>query len=81
MKVIVKYLALHKELVGKSSEEFEMIKDSTLGELLIRLVSIYPCLRDAESETAISLNGMLADRGKMLSEGDVVAVFPVVTGG
>lgn len=81
MKITVRYLTLHRELVGKSYEEFELVENSTLGDLVAQLILIYPSLEESRDETTISLNGMLADRDTVLSDGDIVAFFPIVTGG
>ncbi len=81
MKVKVKYLALYRELIGKFDEEFQLVENSTVEVLLNKIMSTYPSLKDAQDDTTISLNGMLTNKNSMLKDKDVVALFPVTSGG
>ncbi len=75
MRVRVKYFALHRDLVGKANEEFQLDEDATIDELLSRLTSLYLRLTDAEVSTLISLNGESVDKSARLKNGDTVAIF------
>ncbi len=81
MKVVVKYLALHRELVDKSEETCQLSNKSIIQDLWNQLVSLHPHLAEVLDDTTISLNGMLADFNSRLKEGDTVTLFPVVSGG
>lgn len=81
MKVRVKYFALYRDLLGKADEEFQLDKNATIEDLLNRLMSLHPHLKDARAYMLISLNGEFVDKGARLKDGDVIAFFPPVSGG
>ena len=81
MRVRVKYFALHRDLVGKTDEEFQLDEDTTVEELLSQLMSLYPRLADAGVSMLISLNGESVDKSARLKNGDAIAIFPPVSGG
>lgn len=78
--VRVKFFANFREVAGKKELEIEA---RTLGELLMRLLSLYPEFEMLMDYAVITVNGRIVDRNEdlVLEKEDVVAVFPPVSGG
>lgn len=95
MKVNVKYFATLREITGKREEQVELEEDSTMGDLLKRLIDIHgPAFKTYVVEEAtgspkghllflidgVSINSIGGLNAK-LSENSVVALMPPVGGG
>lgn len=95
MKVNVKYFATLREITGKREEQVELEEDSTMGDLLKRLIDIHgPAFKTYVVEEAtgspkghllflidgVSINSIGGLNAK-LSENCVVALMPPVGGG
>ncbi len=79
MKVHIKYYAKYKESTGKKEEILD-VSPITARDLLALLRSRYPEIgRDRNSLMAI--NNRFGKDGTVLSDGDVVSIFPPVSGG
>jgi molybdopterin synthase sulfur carrier subunit len=88
MRVIVRYFARYRSLTGKGEEELEIPDGSTVKDLIEILKERHPVLRNevfAEdndlAEVNVSRNGRYVKFDEILKEGDVVALFPPVSGG
>ncbi len=88
VKVTVRYFARYRSLVGKSEEELEVPEGTTVGGLIEILKERHPVLRnevfaeeDDLADVNVSRNGRYVRFNEMLAEGDVVAIFPPVSGG
>jgi len=88
MKVTVRYFARYRSLVGKGEEELEIPNGITVGELIEVLKERHPALRDevfAEdddlADVNVSRNGRYVSFDEVLRDGDIVALFPPVSGG
>ena len=84
-RVLVKFLASVKDRVGKGLEEFEMPDGSTLSELAVKLQKSHQLsLLDPAIMVTLSGRGIhqlpegLETR---LGEGDVILLFPLISGG
>jgi len=95
VKVNVKYFATLREITGKREEQIELQGDSTMGDLLNRLVEIHgPAFKNYVMEEAtgspkghllflidgISMNSIGGLNARLI-EGCVIALMPPVGGG
>jgi molybdopterin synthase sulfur carrier subunit len=88
MKVTVRYFARYRSLVGKGEEELEVPDGITVGELIEILKERHPVLKnevfaedDDLADVNVSRNGRYVRFDEVLRGGDVVALFPPVSGG
>ena len=81
MKIVVKFFAMHREIIGENELELELDVGTDLKGLLEILIAKYPELAKIENNTIISLNHNYAPDDSVIQEGDEVALFPPVGGG
>ena len=81
MKIRIKFFASCQELCGKSEEILQLRDGATVTELRSKVLAIHPNLEKMGSLLLIAVNGVLAVDQTELTEGDVVAFFPPVSGG
>jgi len=78
------YFASIRELTGLAEEEVELPEGSTVGSTVMALMEtvkgLHEPLRGA-GRVLVAVNGEFAEPGIALGEGDVVALFPPVSGG
>ena len=88
MRVTVRYFARYRSLVGKGEEELEVPDGITVLELIELLKERHPVLRnevfaedDDLADVNVSRNGRYVRFDEVLRDGDIVALFPPVSGG
>ena len=88
MKVTVRYFARYRSLVGKGEEEVELPEGATVMDLIERIREMHPVLKnevfaedDDLADVNVSRNGRYVRFDEILKDGDVVAIFPPVSGG
>ena len=81
MKVTVKMFASFREATGEGQRGVEVEPGTTLVELWEGLVAQHPRLAPMRAVVGMALNGRYAPPDAPLSEGDVVAFLPPVSGG
>jgi len=88
MKVTVRYFARYRSLVGKGEEEVELPEGATVMDLIEKIKEMHPVLKnevfaedDDLADVNVSRNGRYVRFDEILKEGDVVAIFPPVSGG
>jgi MoaD family protein len=81
MKVTIKFFPYLQKVVGTDTLEQDVPPDTTLNDLLQRLVSEFPQLVRVIPNVSIALNRQIVSLEKTLTEGDQVALFPPVSGG
>jgi molybdopterin converting factor small subunit len=84
-KVLVKFLGIMKDKVGRVEEEYELPDDSTLGELAVDLQKSHQ-LSLSDPAIMVTLNGrgirqLPKGLETRLGEGSVILLFPPISGG
>ncbi len=79
IRLSVLYFAQVREATGVSSEMIAMTINSTLAELVNKVVDIHPRIFDFRFQVAV--NRKKVGSKSRLKNGDEVAIFPPVTGG
>lgn len=79
MKVHIKYYAKYRDLTGRREEDMD-VDGMTVRELLTLLRERYPQIKN-DSASLIALNNEFRSDETMISEGDIISVFPPVSGG
>jgi molybdopterin synthase sulfur carrier subunit len=80
MKIKLKYFASIAEAVGMSGEEMELRDDTIVSNVVEALKQRFKGLKEM-SNVIIAVNGAYVDPNTLLEDGDVVALFPPVSGG
>lgn len=80
MRIKVRFFASVREVIGLSEEEISVPTGFTIGSLIERLKDAHEPLRHMRN-LLVAINGEFADMEHGLGEGDVVALFPPVSGG
>ncbi len=80
MKIKLKYFASIAEAVGMNGEEIELRDDIIVSNLVKALKERFKDFEEM-SNVIIAVNGAYVDPNTLLEEGDVVALFPPVSGG
>ncbi|AMM53833.1 ubiquitin-like small modifier protein 1 [Pyrococcus kukulkanii] len=89
MKVKVKYLARFRTLTGIDEEIIELPEGATVKDLIEEIKKKYPKFReevfgegfDEDADANIAVNGRYVSWDERLNDGDVVGIFPPVSGG
>ncbi|MFW5945303.1 MAG: MoaD/ThiS family protein [Candidatus Natronoplasma sp.] len=80
-KVLVKFFASARDIVGKKDLEMEIKKNWKVRDVMEDLFQEYPDLQEMEDHLLISVNKDRTGREEILKNGDEIAVMPPVTGG
>jgi len=80
-KVLVKFFASARDIVGKKDLEMEIKKNCKVGDVMENLFEKYPDLQEMEDHLLISVNKDRTGKDEILKDGDEIAVMPPVTGG
>ncbi len=78
MKITVKFFARYRDLAGVSEIEVE-VNGFTVDDVLMDLKKRFH--RIPWDEALISVNHKYADKKMTLKDGDILSVFPQVSGG
>jgi molybdopterin synthase catalytic subunit len=81
MQVVVRLFATLRQEAGWSEQKVDLPEGTTLGEALQRLEEEYAGLRLSNRAVYAAVNQSYAKLDQRLADGDVVAVFPPVSGG
>ena len=84
-RVLVKFLAAVKDRVGKGEKEYKLPDGSTLSELAVKLQESHQ-LSLLDPAIMVTLNGrgirqLPKGLETKLREGDVILLFPFISGG
>ncbi|WFO76065.1 MoaD/ThiS family protein [Desulfurococcaceae archaeon MEX13E-LK6-19] len=83
MGVKVKFLALVADIVGVDEDFVEVSSPIKLNDFKEIVYSKYPKLRDLEKRfpIVVLINGVKAEPGQIINDGDEVAFMPPASGG
>ena len=81
MRVSVRIFAMQREQLGWKQRDLELVDGSTVDDAWTALVTGYPALAPAGDSIRFARNGVYAERGDTLAEGDELALIPPVAGG
>ncbi|MCJ7721462.1 MoaD/ThiS family protein [Candidatus Bathyarchaeota archaeon] len=95
MKVKIQYFGYIKNMLNKREEHFELDEDASLSELLNKLAGIHgaafrkevyePGLKDVKMGFSVTVNGVLMGQlgglDAKLSEGDIIILMSLMSGG
>jgi molybdopterin synthase catalytic subunit len=81
VKVEVKLFASLRQEAGWAVQSVELAEGATLGELMVHLEKLHPEVRLANRPVYAAVNQRYAQPEEQLAAGDVVALFPPVSGG
>jgi MoaE-MoaD fusion protein len=81
MKVNVLFFGLARDLTGFQSEQAEIVEGASLDDLWRRYEARFPPLREMAGSLLAAVNEEIADRSRLLRDGDEVAFMPPVSGG
>ncbi|MFW5770392.1 MAG: molybdopterin converting factor subunit 1 [Spirochaetota bacterium] len=81
MKITVKTFATVTDITGFSTSSIEITGGKTVGYVLKYLQGEYPRLKKILDSLLVAVNEEYADHTHELKEGDVLAIFPPVSGG
>jgi molybdopterin synthase catalytic subunit len=79
--ITVLYFASAKNATGKRRESIKLPEDTTIRELLSKISSTHPRIRNILNSMQIAVNYMVVDVDAILKEADEVALLPPVSGG
>jgi molybdopterin synthase sulfur carrier subunit len=80
MRIKLRYFASICDLVGCPEEEIAMANGSTVNGLLEKVKSLHGQIQDLD-HILVAVNGDYTDTRSRLFDGDIVALFPPVSGG
>lgn len=81
MRVRIMYFGSLKEIVGQSSQDFELHDGATAAGLWSRLRTDFPALQKYDRAVAIAVNHEYSKPDRELHDGDEVGFLPPVSGG
>tara|TARA_B100001029_G_C14776823_1_gene294297 strand:- start:146 stop:427 length:282 start_codon:yes stop_codon:yes gene_type:complete len=81
MEIEVLFFASYREKAGVKSCTFEISPGSNLKGLIDKIVQKFPKLHSDPSKIVAAINEEFSDQSQILSEGDIVALIPPVSGG
>jgi molybdopterin synthase catalytic subunit len=81
MKIKVLFFGVTKDLTGLQEEQAEFPEGADLDSLWGRYAARFPRLNDLSRVLLMAVNQEIADRTRILQDGDEVAFLPPVSGG
>ena len=81
MQVRLLFFATLKDIVGTRQMQLEMPAGATVSDVLSRLETSYPRMKDYRPVVLTAINEEYVDQRAAVQDGDEVAIFPPVSGG
>lgn len=81
MKIRLKVFARLREICGFEEKELTVSAGITVGDILLELKRIHSGLAAVEKNLLFAVNQEYCGPDTVLSDGDTLAIFPLVSGG
>jgi len=81
MQIRVLYFQMIRQLTGCAEERVELPGDAKVSDAIAALVESHPELEKVRGSLLYAVNEEWAAKSQPLSEGDVLALMPPVSGG
>ena len=81
MRITVQFLTLFHTISGVEQEVLEVAEGTTIDQLSGILIQKYQNLPLKSDKTYFVINGQIVMRDHVISEGDQVQIFQLLTGG
>jgi molybdopterin converting factor small subunit len=81
MNVTVKFYSMFKSLAGVGRVDLAVVDDTTIEGLIPLLMQRFEKLPLEREHICFLLNDKIADRRRVLSDGDCVTIFEMFAGG
>lgn len=81
MQITLLFFASLKDIIGSKQLMLDVPEGTTVGDLLTRLESTYPRMKDYRPVLLTAVNEEYVERAMPIRPGDEVAIFPPVSGG
>lgn len=81
MKIKMLYFGQARDAAGKGEESFTVPDRSSVDFLLQRSSATHPKIAKMKEIMQVAVNEDISDAGRVLRDGDVVALLPPVAGG
>jgi molybdopterin converting factor subunit 1 len=81
MKIAIRLFATLRQEAGWSEQTIEVAEGATLADVLASAERMFPALRVTGRPVYAAVNQQYAQLDRVLADGDVVALFPPVSGG
>ena len=77
----VQFFASTREVTGVSQLQLELAAGSTCAALKAQLEASYPALQFAKNQIRLAVNKRYSEDGRVLQDGDSIALIPPISGG
>ena len=81
MNIEVLFFAAARDAAGRSKAMLTLLAGTTAGSALGLLLEQQPALRTLQGSLRLAVNEEFVDAGRVLREGDRLALIPPVSGG
>jgi len=79
--ITLKLFAVYQETLGLPEKQLELPSNSTVGDVLNRIISAHPTLAKWQELTRFGLNLQFVESSSPLHDGDELVLIPPVSGG
>ena len=81
MKVKVQYFGILREMAGAQEQTREVAENATAGEVFREVIADHPQMEKFTKSLAVAVNLEYSEHGRVLKDGDELALIPPVSGG
>ena len=81
LQVKVHFFALYRERAGVNDLTLDLGPDATVSQLVAQIRTLFPQLAPPNVDIVVAVNADYADPGRVLLDGDDIALIPPVSGG
>ncbi len=81
IRITIIYFASVKDVTGIRMESMDISNDTSIREILSKILIFYPKLKSMLNIIQVSVNYKVVDFNTVLKDGDEVALLPPISGG